>query len=152
MASKEEVKKYLTYWFQLGKKVVIVKEGTHLLPQPIFQGDRYSQEFEDCWQKILSPSSGDCYLEGTEETIAELLTPAWEMISCGRCSMPVPIRNLGMPPLSCPCNDLEGWPNTELPAPKYPTRDQEQLMVIRNRLMEKATSTPRQDGKFVWGS
>ncbi|MBD2346572.1 hypothetical protein [Anabaena subtropica] len=140
MATKEEVKRYLTHWFQLGKKVVIGNEGTHLLPQPIFQGDRYSQEFEDCWQKILLSSSGDCYLEGTEETIAELLTPAWEMISCGRCSMPVPMRNLGMPPLSCPCSNLGGWPNTELPTPRSPISNQEQLMAIRNRLVEKVAT------------
>ena len=36
-----------------------------LCPLPIFNGDRYSSQFEDCWQKILDPESGDCYLEGT---------------------------------------------------------------------------------------
>ncbi|MBD2254344.1 hypothetical protein [Nostoc parmelioides] len=143
MATKEEVKIYLAYWFQLGKKVVVGNEGTHLLPQPIFQGDRYSQEFEDCWQTILSPSTGDCYLEGTEETIAELLTPGWDMIACGRCAMPVPMRNLGMPPLSCPCGSLPGWPNTELPTPRSPISSQEQLKVIRNRLSGNL-STARQ--------
>lgn len=138
MATKEEVKRYLAYWFQLGKKVVIGSEETHLLPQPIFQGDRYSQEFEDCWQKILS-SSGDSYLDGTEETIAELLTPAWDMVGCSRCSMPVPLRNMGMPPVSCPCGDLPGWPNTELPGPRCAINDQDQLKAIRNRLVGNLT-------------
>ncbi|MBD2504440.1 hypothetical protein [Anabaena azotica] len=139
MATKEEVKRYLAYWFQLGKKVVIGSEETRLLPQPVFQGDRYSQAFEDCWQRILS-SSGDSYLDGTEETIAELLTPAWDMVDCSRCSMPVPLRNMGMPPVSCPCVNLPGWPNTELPGPRCPINNQEQLMAIRNRLVGNLTA------------
>lgn len=139
MATKEEVKTYLAYWFQLGKKVVIGSEGTHLLPQPIFQGDRYSQAFEDCWLKILS-SSSDSYLDGTQETIAQLLTPVWEMVNCSRCSMPVPLRNMGMPPVSCPCINLPEWPNTELPGPRCPINNQEQLMAIRNRLVGNLTA------------
>ncbi|WP_066380908.1 MULTISPECIES: hypothetical protein [unclassified Anabaena] len=139
MANKEEVKKYLAHWFQLGKKVVIGNEGTKMLPQPIFQGDRYSKDFEECWQKILL-SAGDCYLEGTDETIAELLTPAWEMWPCSRCSMPVPMKNVGMPAAFCPCNDLPGWPNTDLPAPRCPINNEEQLKNIRNRLLGNLTS------------
>jgi hypothetical protein len=139
MANTEEVKRYLSYWFQLGKKVVIGNEATKLLPQPIFQGDRYSKEFEECWQKISS-SAGKCYLEGTEETIAELLTPVWEMWPCSRCSMPVPMRNVGMPAALCPCNDLPNWPNTELPCPRCPINNEEQLKLIRDQLLGKLTS------------
>ncbi|WP_414565606.1 MULTISPECIES: hypothetical protein [unclassified Anabaena] len=134
MASKQEVKQYLAYWFQLGKKVVTSNGKESFLPQPVLQGDRYSAEFEECWQKILSQPTGDSYLEGTHETIHELLTPAWEMSPCGRCDMPVPIRSLGMPALSCPCNNLPNWPNTELPSPRSPISNEEQLMVIRARL------------------
>jgi hypothetical protein len=133
MATKQEIKNYLAYWFQLGKKVVTVNGEASFLPQPVLKGDRYSNEFEECWQKILS-SSSDCYLEGTHETISELLTPAWEVLPCGRCEMPVPMRNLGMPAVLCPCNDLENWPNTDLPAPRSPINNQEQLMLIRHRL------------------
>lgn len=136
MATKQEIKNYLAYWFQLGKKVVTVNGEASFLPRPVLKGDRYSDEFEECWQKILS-SSSDCYLEGTHETINELLTPAWEVIPCGRCEMPVPMRNLGMPPLLCPCNDLENWPNTELPAPRSPINNQDQLTLIRHRLESK---------------
>lgn len=142
MATKEEVKKYLAYWFQLGKKVAISNEGTQLLPQTVFQGDRYSQEFEDCWHIILS-SSGDCYLEGTAETIGELLTAQWDMVDCSRCSMPIPLRNMGMPPVSCPCVNLPGWPNTEIPGPRCPINNQEQLMSIRNRLVGNVTAVRR---------
>ncbi|MBV8883037.1 MAG: hypothetical protein JO235_03420 [Chroococcidiopsidaceae cyanobacterium CP_BM_RX_35] len=136
MASEQEVRRYLAYWFQLGKKVVIHNGQKTLLPQPVIQGDRYSQAFEDCWQQIRSPATaGDCYLEGTDETVATLLTPAWEMNSCARCEMPVPVQSVGMPPLSCPCNDLSNWPNTEVPAPRSPVDTSAKLTEIRNRLL-----------------
>jgi hypothetical protein len=66
MASEQQVKRYLAYWFQLGKKVVIRNGNSALSPQPVMTGDRYSDEFESIWQQILSPDSGDCYLEGTQ--------------------------------------------------------------------------------------
>lgn len=69
-------------------------------------GDRYSNQFEQTQQQLLSPDSGDCYLEGTQETIRDLLTPKWDIDPCARCEMPVPMINMGMPPELCPCNDL----------------------------------------------
>jgi hypothetical protein len=140
MATEQEVKQYLAYWFQLGKKVVMGNGAANLLPQPVLKGDRYSEEFENCWQQILSQTSGDCYLEGTDETIAELLTPVWEMLPCGRCEMPRPLKSLGMPVLSCPCNNSSNWPNTELPAPRSPVSTQEQLIAIRDRLSGNISS------------
>ncbi|PPJ63939.1 hypothetical protein [Cuspidothrix issatschenkoi] len=136
MATKNEVKNYLAYWFQLGKKVIAVNGKVSFLPKTIIQGDRYSQEFEKCWLKILDPATGDCYLDGTQETINELLTPAWEMLPCGRCSMPIALKNIGMPALLCPCSNLSGWPNTELPAPRSPVCSQETLSSICGRLVE----------------
>ena len=140
MASQTEVKKYLAYWFQLGKKVLINNGAASLLPRKVIDGESYSDDFEESWQKVLSSKSGECYLEGTQQTIDELLSPEWDMISCSRCSMPVPMRNLGMPPLSCPCNDLSNWPNTELPAPREPVRSQNQLAKIRNSLVKNQPS------------
>lgn len=140
MASKQDVKRYLAYWFQLSKKVVVNNGSATLLPQKVIQGDRYSDEFEECWQTIISPEAGDCYLEGTQETIAELLTPAWDMSPCGRCSMPIPIRSVGMPPELCPCNDLSNWPNTELPPPRSPVNTQQQLTAIRDQLLGNVKS------------
>ncbi|GAA6615136.1 hypothetical protein [Scytonema sp. NUACC26] len=140
MASTKDVKRYLAYWFQLGKKVVIDNGAATLQPREVIRGDRYSDEFEECWQKVTSPDMGDCYLEGTHETIAELLTPAWEVSACARCNMPIPARNVGMPPLLCPCFDLPGWPNTELPQPRCPVDNQEQLKSIRDRLLAGISS------------
>ncbi|QIR40432.1 hypothetical protein HCG51_29575 [Tolypothrix sp. PCC 7910] len=140
MANKQDVKRYLAYWFQLGRKVIVSNGKAELLPQQVLQGDRYSEEFEDIWQQIHHQAS-ECHLEGTDETIAELLTPAWEMLPCSRCEMPVPMRNVGMPALSCPCNTLPNWPNSELPQPRNPVSTQEQLQIIRDRLWKKVHSS-----------
>ena len=136
MASEQQVKRYLAYWFQLGKKVVIHNGDSVVLPQSVIAGDRYSDEFEKIWQLILSPESGDCYLEATHQSIAELLTPKWEIEPCVRCEMPVPLINIGLPPEVCPCNDLPTWPNTEIPAPREPISNQTQLREIRARLSQ----------------
>lgn len=141
MASQQEVKQYLAYWFQLGKKVVFGNGEVRLLPQEVIKGDRYSDEFEECWQKIISPEAGDCYLEGTQETIEQLLTAAWEVNPCARCTMPVPVRKVGMPPELCPCNDLSNWPNTELPQPRSPVNTKDQLTAIRDRLLGSGVET-----------
>jgi hypothetical protein len=136
MASESEVRKYIAYWFQLGKKVLIRNGSEALLPKSVIAGDRYSNEFEECWQKILSPKSGDCYLQGTNETIAQLLTPAWQISACARCAMPVVVRDSGMPPECCPCYDLPKWPDSEMPQPRSPVCSQSQLSGIRDRLFK----------------
>lgn len=136
MSSEDQVRQYLAYWFQLGKKVVIRNGQEVLQPRSVIAGDRYSQEFEDCWQRIQSPDAGDCYLEGTDQTIAELLSPEWEIDSCARCAMPVPIRSIGLPPDSCPCFDLPNWPDSEMPQPRSPISSQALLSQIRDRLKQ----------------
>ena len=141
MASEKEVKQYLAYWFQLGKGVLLNNTQETLLPHKIISGDRYSQEFEHCWQKILDPQNGDCYLEGTTQTVAELLSSTWSINSCCRCGMPVPMIELGIQSNICPCHDLPDWPNNELPLPRTPIDSQEKLKSIYQRLgcLEKDT-------------
>ncbi|WP_009633214.1 hypothetical protein [Synechocystis sp. PCC 7509] len=134
MASEQEVKQYLAYWFQLGKKVVIADSGKALLPQPIMQGEDFSQAFEECWQQITSCDAIDSYLAGTQETIRELLTDTWQVMPCARCTMPVPFVDAGMLPLECPCKDLDNWPNWELPTPRLPVNSQAKLSDICDRL------------------
>ena len=134
MASEYQVKQYLAYWFLLGKKIVI-KNGTNtFLPQPVFRGERFSQEFEECWGLIVAPDAGDCYLDGTKETISQLLSPAWELILCARCQLPIPLPIRGLPPEACPCFDLLSWPNSDLPPPRVPVNNQAQLRNISERL------------------
>lgn len=134
MAAPEQVKQYLAYWFQLGKRVQLNGGERTYLPRPVIEGDRYSEAFERCWQEILSPQSGVCYLEGTEQSIDELLTSRWDLASCARCQMPVPVINLGVQPPSCPCSDLENWPSGEVPAPRSPISSSKRLASIRDRL------------------
>jgi hypothetical protein len=136
MASEQQVKSYLAYWFQLGKKVVLSNGDLAILPKPVMIGSRYSDEFERIWQLILSPESGDCYLESTNETIAQLLTPGWEIDPCARCEMPIPLKSLGLPPEVCPCCDLPTWPNTELPIPRNGVCSQRSLSGICDRLQK----------------
>jgi len=134
MASEQQVRQYLAYWFQLGKRVLVHGGEEALLPRPVIQGDRYSQAFETCWKRIIDPLAGDCYLEFTNQTIAELLSPAWEINPCSRCSMPIPVKAVGIPSLDCPCVGLPDWPNTEMPQPRAPVNSQALLSQIRDRL------------------
>jgi hypothetical protein len=136
MASEQSVRQYLAYWFQLGKKVWVQNGKAALLPQTVIHGDRYSDEFESCWQRIIAADSGDCYLDGTSETIDQLLSDRWDIVSCARCEMPVPMSALGAPIThpSCPCSDLASWPNTEIPAPRMPVSSDQHLQRISDRL------------------
>lgn len=134
MATEAQVKRYLAYWFQLGKKVLLRNGQEKLLPNPIFEENRYSIEFENCWQHLIDPKSGDCYLEGTDQTIQQLLSPAWEIVDCARCQMPIPINQVGQTSLECPCIDLPLWPNTELPAPRLPVDSRKHLSNLSQRL------------------
>jgi hypothetical protein len=136
MALESEVREYIAYWFQLGKQVLIRNGSEALRPKSVIAGDRYSREFEECWQKMISPASGDCYLQGTDETIAQMLTPTWEIEPCARCAMPVAFRQNGMPPLSCPCQDLANWPDTELPQPRSPVSTNAHLSCLCDRLLK----------------
>ncbi|WP_017293495.1 hypothetical protein [Geminocystis herdmanii] len=134
MASSAEVKKYLAYWLQLGKKIIIPSRNLSLCPSNIIQFDRYSVEFEECWALISDENTGDCYLEGTIQTIQELLSPKWEISNCARCAMPVPMIQMGIQPEGCVCSDVEGWPNEELPKPREPINSKERLQNIKKSL------------------
>ena len=136
MASEQQVRQYLAYWFQLGKGVSTDHGQKVLQIKSVIAGDRYSDEFESAWKRIRSSESGDCYLEGTAQTIDELLSDRWEINPCARCMMPIPQRVVGMPPSECPCFDLDNWPDSELPQPRSPISNQVQLLKIRDRLQQ----------------
>ncbi|MCC0175605.1 hypothetical protein I4641_01240 [Waterburya agarophytonicola K14] len=136
MASATQVRTYLAHWFQLGKKLVWHNQES-LLPQPVIQSDRFSPQFEACWQKIMSVEGKNCYLEGSRETIAELLSSEWDIDGCARCNMPIAIVESGIESLDCLCRDLDNWPNNELPTPRSPINNQTQLNKIRARLQIK---------------
>jgi len=137
MAESEKVKKYIAYWFQLGKKIVIPSRNTAVLPSRILNSHGYSHEFEKCWELVTDRKTGDCYLEGTSQTIQELLSSKWEISECARCSMPVPMIDLGVQSSGCVCNDMENWPNNQLPSPRQPVDNQESLKRISDSLKHK---------------
>ena len=145
MASEQEVKQYLAYWFQLGKKVYVRNGQDALQPASILKRNGtdtgYSHEFEACWQQIRTAGMGNCYLEGTNQTLAEMLTQQWEISACARCEMPIPVQSAGIPDPSCPCDDLSTWPNTELPQPRSPVDSQSRLSGIRDRLLQLDSSS-----------
>jgi len=136
MASANEVKKYLAHWLQLGRKIYIHNGDRSLSPSPVIEGHRYSKAFEDCWQTLVSDESGDCYLEDTDQTIAELLTPKWDIILCCRCVMPIPMTVGSMETKTCPCINLSSWPNLDLPLPRSPVDNQAMLSRIGQRLTQ----------------
>lgn len=137
MASTTEVRTYLAHWFQLGKNLVFQNQET-LRPQPVMTGDRLSPQFEECWQKIVKVGGRDCYLEGGNETIQDLLSSSWNINSCSRCSMPVAIVETGIQSLDCLCSDLDNWPNNELPKPRSPVDTKAVLNKIKGRLQAKS--------------
>lgn len=136
MAAPEQVKQYLAYWFQLGKRLVL-DQGKTVLPQPVLAAGRYSPEFEACWQQVLNSGGKNTYLEGTTYSIADLLSGQWEITDCARCGMPVPLIDLGVQSAACPCFDLPTWPNTDIPRPRSPVDSHGRLGQIRDRLVQE---------------
>ena len=134
MASRTQVKNYLAYWFQLGKQVVSDDGKTSYRPQSVIEGNRFSAEFEKCWRDILSDSGKNCHLEGTDQTIDELLSPAWDVTNCARCDMLIPTPEVMLDQVLCPCNDLPTWPNEELPKPRLPVDSQQRLFNMGEKL------------------
>ena len=85
----------------------------------------------------MSVEGKNCYLEGSSETICDLLDPTWNIDNCARCNMPVPILELGTQSLDCVCSDLNNWPNLELPLPRSPINNSLSLSNIKERLDSK---------------
>ena len=138
MAQSQQVKKYLAYWFQLGKKIVHSSGSKNLTPKKILNVDGYTAEFEQLWSLISQEShSQEYYLEGTGQSIKQLLSPQWDIVSCARCKMPVPMIELGQQSSTCVCDDLDNWPNNELPIPRQPINTQNKLIKIRESLIRK---------------
>lgn len=150
MASPQQVRAYLAHWFQLGKPVVFESPQSACsppvqttsaqvgsptwLPAPIFSQGHYSSPFEACWQQILATGGEGCHLLGTDQTIAELLSPQWDIEPCARCTLPIPlpVRQVASP--LCPCSDLPQWPNSDIPAPRAAVDSTAQLGILRDRL------------------
>lgn len=132
-----QVKEYLAHWFQLGKQLINPKTGEIILPQPIYQNGQYSLSFEQTWRYITNPKNGDFYLEGMPQNIQDLFSPEWELVSCARCSLPIPVRQSGNQSLICPCHDIDSWPNTKLPQPRRGIDSNHHLRQLGDRLRQQ---------------
>lgn len=133
MASSQSVQSYLAYWMQLGKGVIIAHQAPVHCTQ-VVMGDRYSPAFTACWEQITACEGQNCYLEGSEIVIADLLLEQWEITPCYRCALLIPQKARGIQTEACPCSDLENWPNLELPQPRKPVNNCDRLSQIRQRL------------------
>ncbi|MGD1860690.1 MAG: hypothetical protein ACFB0E_12060 [Leptolyngbyaceae cyanobacterium] len=147
MASVQAVQSFLAYWFQLGKPVVLQHSDTQTLPTPIFSGAQLSPAFQDCWQQIMEHPE-QCFLKGTHESIAQLLSESWEIESCARCIMPVPMPVRGINSAVCPCADLPSWPNYEVPTPRAAVCTQTHLGQLRQRLDDPSQERERLQTTF----
>ncbi|MGB3612428.1 MAG: hypothetical protein WBA10_01450 [Elainellaceae cyanobacterium] len=132
MATPQDVRQYLAYWFQAGKQVTSFN-GTSHCPASVIAGDRYSDAFEQAWQTVLR-QKGTYYLEGTDQTISDLLSDSWDIEPCARCNMPIPMAAIDIGALDCPCNDMPTWPNFELPQPRSPVSSTDHLNRLREQL------------------
>jgi hypothetical protein len=142
MASDTNVQQYIAHWFQLGKGIH-TRQGQVLKPKRVFYGDKYTPEFQACWQRIVQDS--ECYLEGTEQTIAQLLSGRWAIDDCARCSMPIPNMVAGLVgQQGCPCADMPNWPSDAVPMPRSPLAVSAKTQEIRQRLASAAATTASQ--------
>ena len=143
MAAKQKVKDYLAYWLQTGKRLFHTTMPDGQKFTSIIQGNRYSKEFESCWERISDPRAGDAHLEGMTQTVQELLSSEWEIMACSRCDMPIPMVVMGTQHSACPCSDLDLWPNLELPQPRSPVDSDRRLLAIQARLLDVDTTKTR---------
>ncbi len=141
MASTQEVRQYLAHWFQLGKKVAVPDQES-IFTKKVLQGNTYTIEFEACWQQTINQPHA--YLEGTDQTIVELLTDCWDVVDCARCTMPIPLRAAGLiQNQSCTCQDLPTWPNTQVPLPRAAGAVAIKTNDLRHRLANLPLSPPQ---------
>jgi hypothetical protein len=136
MATESQVKDYVAYWLQLGKRVALRNGQKWLRPTQILAENRYSPEFEACWDQVRTTS--DCYIEGTGQAVAQLLTDEWDITDCARCGMLVPMPAAGMPifQTECPCADMPDRPNNESIPARAPISTDAILGRIRERLQK----------------
>lgn len=144
MASPLQVKQYIAAWFQLGKGVIAPRspEGrlfTHRVMIPDQEHNlSYSPEFEQCWAQINSPPGVDSYLEGTTQTIQELLSNHWDIEACARCGLQVGVKVAGFTDSTCPCSDMPNMPNNTTLQPAAPRNNQLFLSHIHDRLSQRS--------------
>jgi hypothetical protein len=144
MASRTLVKNYIAQWMQMGKSVSLSTQGEQVSIYKILNGEEYSSLFNKLWDEISTTKADQAYLDGTDQTIDDLLSDRWEIIGCARCSLLVPSLDLGpRVPVCCPCDDLPSHPNLDLVAPHVPVKLSTAINGLCDRLIAK--NTPQED-------
>lgn len=138
MASRTFVKNYIAQWMQMGKSVSLSTQGEQVSIYKILDGEEYSSSFNKLWDEISTTKADQAYLDGTDQTINDLLSDRWEIIGCARCSLLVPSLDLGpRVPVCCPCNDLPSHPNLDLVAPHVPVKLSTAINGLCDRLISQ---------------
>jgi hypothetical protein len=138
MANSNVVKDYFAQWMQVGKKVLTQSDNKSVSISKVIDGEKYAQEFELLWTEISTNKAQEAYLEGTNETIQELLSDKWELVECPRCSLPSACIDLGVRETkACPCDTMKLWPNLDTIAPRKPIKTAKYLNNICDRLLIK---------------
>jgi hypothetical protein len=136
MALPTQVKTYLSYWFQLGRGVRMPLAAGPVKPAAVLADGGYSTEFEALWHQLTQPQmAASSYLDGTEQTIAQLLETTWEIQDCARCNLPIPMKVAGLPSQSCPCDALKILPDIAEIPPRAPIDSQATLRRLCERLL-----------------
>jgi hypothetical protein len=145
MASTNDIKTYLAYWLQLGRGLWMPGHADRVRPATILGDGAYSADFEALWVQIQAPDVvAQSYLEGTDQTIGELLSPSWEINPCARCGLPIPFKTAGLSQADagCPCADMSHQPDLSLIPPRAPISTQAVLGNICARLRpDRVTET-----------
>ena len=144
MASRTLVKNYIAQWMQMGKSISLSTQGKQVSIYKIINGEEYSSLFNKLWDEISTTKADEAYLDGTDQTIDDLLSDRWEIIGCARCSLLVPSLDLGpRVPVCCPCDDLPTHPNLDLVAPHVPVKLSTAINELCDRLISK--NDPQED-------
>ncbi|MDB9495349.1 hypothetical protein PN441_00210 [Spirulina major CS-329] len=133
MASPQQIKQYLAYWVQLGKGIVI-GDRPPMYCKTVLAKENYCNEFESIWQQVEACHGEGCHITGTDQELAELFSEQWNVTACYRCELLVPQKVRGMPATTCPCADIDTWPNLEIPKPRLPLSSNGHLAKISHRL------------------
>lgn len=137
MATEEEVKSYLAYWFQVGKNVEIGTNREKKNVNKIFSlsSNEYSQEFNSLWEKIVEEADTS-FLEDTSFSIKKLLSSEIEIVACSVCNAIV-ASGIFFTNNSCICSNIPLWPNLDIPQPKKLLDSNCALLKIVQKLMEE---------------
>jgi hypothetical protein len=133
MVAETDLKMFVACWMQLGKGIC-QSDGKIIHLDKVVQGEAYSNAFESLWQRIFHGNGQPHYLEGTTVALNTLSDEDWEILQCARCNMPIVMPTAGVASCICPCHDLAGWPNLELPPPRPPVKSAAYLGQISQRL------------------